>query len=46
MGDHTKLKPPSLWRQEPDEPTLLLPGQLARVLQAYAEAHPGKPLKL
>lgn len=24
----------------------MLPGQLARVLQAYAEAHPGEPLKL
>nr|WP_156453667.1 hypothetical protein [Methylobacterium sp. CCH5-D2] len=24
----------------------MLPGQLARVLQAYVEAHPGEPLKL
>lgn len=24
----------------------ILPGQIARVLQAYAKAHPGEPLKL
>lgn len=29
MSDHRTMKPPSLWRQEPDEVALLLLGKLA-----------------
>lgn len=29
MGKHQTMKAPSLWRQEPDEPTLLMIGKLA-----------------